>query len=176
MTSTPAGSGVARLLRRRVPRLLRLLVASGLATLADAAVLLALCWQLGAPPGPAAVAGALVGGAVNFAIGRAWVFGARDRAWWRQAARYAVVVVGGGAVVSGLAVAALVAAGLLLPVAKAIAVVVVLIAWTYPMSARVVFAPGPRSAAPAGRQPRAATMPSPTAANVPSPIPRRSVP
>ena len=123
----------------RLPRLLRLAIASGVATTADSAVLFALCWQLGVAPGPAAAAGCLVGGAVNFAIGRAWVF--RERAWWRQAARYALIVVGGGAVVSGLVVAALVAAHLPLPLAKAAAVVIVLLAWTYPMSARVVFAP-----------------------------------
>lgn len=125
----------------RLPRLLRLLIASCVATTADSAVLFVLCWRLGAAPGLAATAGALVGGAVNFAIGRAWVFRARDRAWWRQAARYALIVVGGGAVVSGLAVAALVAVHLPLPLAKAAAVVIVLLAWTYPMSARVVFAP-----------------------------------
>jgi putative flippase GtrA len=73
-------------------------------------------------------AGGLVGGAVHFAIGRVWVFRSRDRAWWLQAARYAVVVIGGGAAVSGIAVAALVAAQLPLAVAKAIAVVIVLLA------------------------------------------------
>jgi putative flippase GtrA len=125
----------------RLPRLLRLLIASCVATTADSAVLFVLCWQLGVAPGLAAAAGCLVGGAVNFAIGRAWVFRARDRAWWRQAARYALIVVGGGAVVSGLVVAALVAAHLPLALAKAAAVVIVLCAWTYPMSARVVFAP-----------------------------------
>ncbi|HEX7836015.1 MAG TPA: GtrA family protein [Kofleriaceae bacterium] len=124
----------------RLPVVLRLLIASGVATTADAAVLFVLCWQFGVAPGVAAVAGCLVGGAVNFAIGRTWVFCARDRAWWLQAARYALVVVGGGAVVSGIAVAALVAAHLPLPLAKAAAVVIVLLAWTYPMSARVVFA------------------------------------
>jgi putative flippase GtrA len=77
------------------------------------------------------------------------VFRARDRAWWRQAARYALIVVGGGAVVSGLVVAALVAAHLPLALAKAAAVVIVLCAWTYPMSARVVFAPT-RPASPTG--------------------------
>jgi putative flippase GtrA len=124
----------------RLPRLLRLAIASGVATAADSAVLLVLCWQLGVAPGLAAAAGSLVGGAVNFALGRSWVFRARDRSWWRQAAHYAVVVVGGGAVVSGLAVAALTAARVPLALAKAIAVGVVLVAWTYPMSARVVFA------------------------------------
>jgi putative flippase GtrA len=140
----------------RLPRLLRLLIASGVATTADSAVLFVLCWQLGVAPGLAAVAGCLVGGAVNFAIGRAWVFRARDRAWWLQAARYAVIVVGGGAVVSGLAVASLVAAGLPLPLAKAAAVVIVLLAWTYPMSARVVFAAAPPATTkiePFGRRP-----------------------
>jgi len=133
----------------RLPRLLRLLIASCVATAADSAVLFVLCWQLGVAPALATVAGCLVGGAVNFAIGRAWVFRARDRAWWRQAARYATIVIGGGAVISGLVVEALVAAHLPIPLAKAAAVVIVLLAWTYPMSARAVFAPA-RPASPTG--------------------------
>ncbi|MBK9034702.1 MAG: GtrA family protein [Myxococcales bacterium] len=127
----------------RLPGPLRQLVASGVATCVDTAVLLALVHGAGLVAGVAAALGCLVGGAVNFAITRAWVFAARDRAWVGQALRYGVIVVGGGAVVSGLAVAALGAAGLPLLVGKAIAVVVTMLAWTYPLSARVVFAAAP---------------------------------
>lgn len=123
------------------PRIARQLVASGCATAADAVVLAALCAVIGVAPGLAGIAASLVGGAVNFALGRGWVFAARDRAWWRQAARYAMVVVVGGAIATGVVIAVLTAWGAPLIVAKSAAVVVVLVGWTYPMSARVVFAP-----------------------------------
>jgi putative flippase GtrA len=130
----------------RVPRVLRVLVASGAATAADTAVLLLLCWGVGLSAGLAAGAGSVAGGAVNFAINRTFIFGGGAGDWWTQALRYGVIVVLGGAVISGVAVAALVATGLPLLVAKAAAVVLTLVVWTYPMSARVVFA-GPAVAA-----------------------------
>jgi putative flippase GtrA len=123
-----------------VPRPVRMLFASAAATLADTVVLVTLCRFVGLGAGLAAAVGALVGGAVNFVINRTLVFDANGSPWKRQAAHYAVIVVGGGAAVSGVAVAALVAIGLPILVAKAIAVIVVLATWTYPMSARVVFA------------------------------------
>jgi putative flippase GtrA len=126
---------------RRVPRPVRVLFASSAATLADTAVLLALCRFVGLGAGAAAAIGSIVGGALNFTINRVLVFGARNAPWSRQAVHYAVIVVGGGAAVSGAAVAALVAMGLPILAAKAVAVIVVLATWTYPMSARVVFAP-----------------------------------
>lgn len=122
-------------------RLVRLAVASGLATTTDTAVLVALTVIAGLAPGLAAIAGCLAGGAVNFALSRRWVFAARGRAWWPQAVRYAVIVVGGGAAVSGVVVAVLCAGGAPLLVAKAAAIAVTLAAWTYPWSSRVVFAP-----------------------------------
>jgi putative flippase GtrA len=125
----------------RLPRPLRLLVASGLATAADTAILVALARGAGLRPGLAAAIGCLAGGLVNFVMTRSWVFTAGDRAWVPQALRYGVIVVGGGAAVSGLAVAALCAAGAPLLIAKAIAVVVTMALWTYPLAARVVFAP-----------------------------------
>lgn len=124
-----------------VARFARLLAASSAATLADVATLLAVVTLCGLAPGPASVVGCLVGGGVNFAINRAWVFRGRRGPWLLQAMRYGVIVVGGGAVVSGLAVAALTSVGLPLLIAKAGAVVTALVAWTYPMSARVVFVP-----------------------------------
>jgi putative flippase GtrA len=127
--------------RFQLPRPLRLLCASGLATGLDTAILVGLSLGAGLAPGFAAALGCLGGGLVNFVLTRAWVFAARDRAWLPQALRYGVVVVGGGAVVSGLAVAALCAAGAPLLAAKVGAVIVTMAAWTYPLSARVVFAP-----------------------------------
>jgi putative flippase GtrA len=133
-----------------LPRPLRMICAGGAATVVDTGTLLALCWIAGLAAGPAAVLGCAVGGVVNFAINRAWIFGA-SRGWARQALRYAVIVVGGGAAVTGLGVAALDAAGAPLLVAKAFATVLTLAVWTYPMSARVVFAPPSRQAREAGR-------------------------
>lgn len=134
------GRAIARWTRRG-SRLARLATASGVATAVDTAVLLLLVAGAGLAPGPAAVVGCLAGGAVNFAVSRRWVFRAHARRWWPQALRYGVIVVGGGALVSGLAVAALTAVGAPLLLAKAVAIVTTMTAWTYPMAARVVFAP-----------------------------------
>jgi len=128
-------------------RLVRLVVASGTATAVDTAVLFGLCRVGGLGPGLAAFVGCVAGGAVNFAINRRWVFSGGARSWLVQAASYGLVVVGGGAVVTGVAVAAGVGLGLPLGVAKAGATVLALVTWTYPMSARVVFAPSPSARA-----------------------------
>lgn len=122
-----------------LPRPLRVAATGGIATAVDTAVLVALCWGAGVVPGLAALLGCLAGGALNFAINRRWIFRATDRSWIVQALAYGVIVVGGGAIVSGLAVAAGVAVGLPLLAAKVGAAGVSLVAWTYPISARVVF-------------------------------------
>jgi putative flippase GtrA len=127
----------------------RLFTASVVATLVDAAVLLGLAHHGGVAARPAAIAGCLAGGAVNFALSRGWVFGARRRALLPQALRYAVLVVVGGALWSGLAIGLVADAGAPLLVAKAIAVPLVMIGWTYPVSARLVFG-GRRGAAAGG--------------------------
>lgn len=121
----------------RLPRLIRVGVASGAATGVDTALLLGLCWLGGIGPGPAAFVASLAGGAVNFTINRRWVFGRRGGPWLAQALAYGLVVVLGGAGLGAVAVAAGVAVGLPLLIAKAAAVVAVLLGWTYPMSARV---------------------------------------
>jgi putative flippase GtrA len=120
-------------------RLVRVVIAGGGATAIDTIVLAALYYGVDVAPGSAAVLGCLAGGAVNFVLNRRWVFGATDGAWLRQAALYAGIIVGGGAVISGLTVAALHVASLPLLLAKVGAIGIVLVAWTYPMSARVVF-------------------------------------
>jgi putative flippase GtrA len=134
-------TGAIVMVWQRVPRPLRMICSGGAATTVDTAVLVLLCWGAGLPAGLAAALGCLAGGVTNFAITRRAIFGARGRGWLEQAARYALLVVGGGAAVSAFAVAGLVALGLPLLVAKAGAVVIALGVWTYPMSARVVFAP-----------------------------------
>lgn len=138
-----------RWLWHRLPRPLRVLIAGGAATACDTIVLMITCWGLGVPPGFAAIAGCLTGGAVNFAINRRWIFAATGASWLPQLARYGVIVVGGGALVSGAVVAALAAAGVPLLVAKASAVMIALVTWTYPMSARVVFGASRQAAGPA---------------------------
>lgn len=125
----------------RLPRLLRVLASGGAATAVDTVVLIVLCGLAGVPAGAAAVAGCLAGGGVNFTIKRRWIFAAAGHRWPAQLLRYGVVVVGGGAVVSGAAVAGLVASGLPVLAAKAITVGLVLVTWTYPLSARLIFAP-----------------------------------
>lgn len=123
-----------------IRRLVRLATSSGVATLADTIVLVVLCRVLGWSPGFAAIAGCLVGGAVNFAIARSWVFGARTGPVLRQAVAYASLVVIGGAILSGVIVGVLAGSGAPLLVAKGGALVIVLAGWNYPISSRLVFA------------------------------------
>lgn len=72
-------------------------------------------------------------------LNRKFVFGATQDRWWRRALLYATIVVDGGAVVSAIAVATMHALGIPVMLAKLGAIGIVLITWTYPMSARVVF-------------------------------------
>ena len=120
----------------RIPTLARQVTASTIATSVDLMMLFALVRVVGLPPAIAAIAAALGGGATNFAIGRCWVFEARGPVI-DQAVRYAVLVVGGGAIVSGAVVGGLAALGLPLVVAKVLAVGLVMLGWTYPVSARI---------------------------------------
>ena len=123
-------------------RIARLATSSGVSSLSDAIVLVVLCRGLDWTPGLAAIAGCLVGGAINFALNRSWVFEAQRGAVLRQAIAYASLVVCGGAILSGLIVGALAGAGIPLLIAKGSALVLVLAGWNYPISARLVFARG----------------------------------
>ena len=118
------------------PRLVRQLVSSGIATSFDLVVLFALCHAAGVAPGIAAVAGAALGGAVNFAISRSWVFETRN-SMLPQLYLYLVLVVAGGALINGAVVSAVATIGAPLLIAKALAIGAVMVGWTYPVSARI---------------------------------------
>ncbi len=120
-------------------RLLRVVAAGGLATAIDSFVLATLYYVYALNAGTAALCGSLAGGALNFVLNRKWVFRATAGAFWRQAILYATIVVGGGAVISAGVVAGLHGVGIPVMLAKLGAIGIVLVAWTYPMSARVVF-------------------------------------
>ena len=122
-------------------RPLRIVIASTAATLADAVTLLSLVRGAHLGAGAAAVLGCLAGGAVNFTLTRRWVFGVEDaRSAVRQVVLYGVFVVLGGAVlVGGLVHLAVQRSGAPLLLARALAAVVVLAAWNYPLSSLLIF-------------------------------------
>lgn len=128
------------------PRL-RFLAASVCATTTDAIVLFACHHLLAIDAGIATIAGCLAGGLVNFMLGRSWVFADRRASWWRTVASYLIVVVGGAALISGAVVAALAALAIPVVLAKAAAVLLTMLVWTYPMSSRVITQRGPAPAA-----------------------------
>lgn len=118
---------------------MRAAFASAAATAVDVATLLLLVRVAHVTAGVAAALGCLAGGAMNFALGRRWVFAARGRVG-RQLALYGVLVVVGGALLAGTLVH-LATAELGAPVvaARAGVAAVVFALWTYPVSERVVF-------------------------------------
>lgn len=117
-------------------RLSRQLTASVIATAIDLVLLLTLCFAAGVPPSIAAGTGAVAGGVVNFAIGRAWVFESRGPVL-AQAVGYAGLVLVCGALLNAAIVGTVVATGVPLLIAKAFAVAAVMIGWTYPASSRI---------------------------------------
>jgi putative flippase GtrA len=134
--------------------MLRVVTVGGIATATDTVVLAVLYYGYALSAAKAAVVGSLVGGAVNFLLNRSWVFGATAGTWWRQAVLYATIVVGGGAVLGGGVVAGLHAFGIPVLLAKCAAIGLVLVTWTYPMSARVVFRDAARRPRAAGSSPQ----------------------
>jgi putative flippase GtrA len=121
---------------------LKAATASVLATVFDVATLLVLVQLARVEAGIAAAIGCLVGGSVNFLLSRRWVFAARkQRAAGKQLALYGLLVVAGSAVLAGTLVhVATATLGAPLVVAKGAAAALVFVLWSYPISARVVFA------------------------------------
>ena len=123
-------------------RPLKLVIASTAATAADFLTLLFLVRAVHLGAGVAAVLGCLVGGALNFTLARQWVFDGAGEAgpMWRQIVAYgACVVLGGAVLVGGLVHLAVQRSGAPLLLARALAAVVVLAAWTYPLSSLLIF-------------------------------------
>lgn len=117
----------------------RVLVASGAATLADVATLLALHGER-LPAALAAAMGCLCGGLVNYLLTRRLVFRVRRVSAWRSLPTYGGLVVGGGAMWSSVLVhLGTVVLGLPVLLSKSVAAAIVLLGWNYPVSSRVVF-------------------------------------
>jgi putative flippase GtrA len=124
---------------------MRVLASSGAATVTDVVMLLLLT-GIRVPVMLATTLGCLAGGVVNFFVSRRYVFrparAVEDRRQaavvGRQLAFYAVVVVGAGAFFSGLLVDAIHSGtGAPLLGAKALAAVLMLLGWNYPVSKRL---------------------------------------
>lgn len=111
-----------------------------LATCADFAIMIALVELARLAPPLATVLSAVAGGAVNFALSRAWAFRALHRGTLTgQAARYAVVSLG-GALLNGAVLAAVLAVVSAPYVLARVGVsVLVSVLYTYPLHTRVVF-------------------------------------
>lgn len=133
MISARSSPSTARLLGRHQ-------LAAAAATAVDFGVMTALVALAHVPPPPAAFASALVGGATNFTLSRAWAFrGLHGRSLRAQALRYVVVCLG-GALANALLLAALLrASSLPYLAARALVAVVVSLFYTYPAHVRFVF-------------------------------------
>lgn len=124
----------------------RMLATSTASTAVDVVTLLALAGMLAVPAGTAAVLGCLAGGVVSFVLSRHYVFGAAAGCWKKQLLGYGVLVVLGGALLSGAIVRATVLhLGAPVLLAKGVAATVVMVAWNYPLSARLIFSTGRES-------------------------------
>ena len=126
----------------------RALGSSTAASAVDVIALLVLARTTHLAAGVAAALACVLGGAVNFALNRTWVFaddapsarGTRGGNPLRQLALYSLLVVIGGALLGGAVVQlATVTLGLSLLAAKAVSAVLVFVGWNYPVASFVVF-------------------------------------
>ena len=115
--------------------------AAFLATVVDFGVMIGLVQLAHLSPPVATVISAVCGGVTNFAIGRAWAFRHRHSgSLGGQMARYAAVSFGGALLNAALLAGMLAFLPVLPYVAGRIVVsILVSVAYTYPMHARVVF-------------------------------------
>lgn len=125
-----------------IPRLLgRHQIAAATGTSADFGAMIALVELVRLSPPLATLCSAILGGIVNFALSRAWVFrGRHEGTLESQAARYLAVSLGGAllnAATLGLILG--VAPGVAYPVLRVIVAVTVSLTYTYPLHSRFVF-------------------------------------
>jgi putative flippase GtrA len=118
----------------------RALGSSAAASAVDLVTLLVLARTTQLAVGVSAGVACLLGGAVNFALNRTWVFPTRRGNALKQLALYAILVVIGGALLGGAVVQlATVTLGLSLIVAKAASATLVFVGWNYPIASRFIF-------------------------------------
>jgi putative flippase GtrA len=122
--------------------LLRHQTGSLVATVVDYSVMIALVSLGGAPPAVGTAAGAASGGAVNFLLGRRWIFRATGHKTAPQAVRYIIVSLGSLL----LNTAGVYALAELLRVqyvaARVMVSVAVSLLWNYPLQRTFVFRAG----------------------------------
>ena len=140
-------AGGARLSSGPVARMLKRLgrhkLAAMIAAAVDLGLMILLVERFGLSPAPATLCGAISGGAVNFGLGRRWVFGASG-AVLPQALRYAITSVV-GATLNAIGVFVLhERGGVPYVVARFLVAGFVSLFWNYPIQRRFVFR-GPRS-------------------------------
>ena len=117
----------------------RAAVSSGIATGVDVLLLIALVEVGSVFVSLAAFLAALAGGVTNFVLNKVWAF--KDGSPWSvsQVGRYALVSLVNAALVAGAVHLFAVVAGLAYLLAKALAAVLVFVAWSYPAQAKFVF-------------------------------------
>lgn len=115
-------------------------IAAGIATACDFGLMVGLVELVHASPPLATLVSAAFGGVVNFTVARTWAFRERHVGTVpSQAIRYAAVSLGGALLNALLLQAVLYFGGRGYLLARAIISVMVSVAYTYPMHARVVF-------------------------------------
>lgn len=115
-------------------------LAATFATLVDFAAMIALVELARATPPTATLISAAMGGVTNFTVGRTWAFRSRHRgSVTAQGTRYAIVCAGGAFLNASLLAAVLAIAVLPYVIVRAVVSVLVSLAYTYPMHARLVF-------------------------------------
>ncbi|MBO9564946.1 MAG: GtrA family protein [Niastella sp.] len=114
-------------------------MASLVASLSDFLMTVLLVQLCRADVVPAAVAGTITGGIVNFLIGRHWVFGAGDERAVRQLWKYALVWTGNLLLNTGGVYLLASCAGVHYAVSKVITSLLVALLYNYPLQKNFVF-------------------------------------
>jgi putative flippase GtrA len=117
----------------------RIVISSMAASAADFVTLLTLVGLAHLAAGAAAAIGCLVGGGVNFALNRRWVFSANGSGVGQLNRYFLFVVLGGAVLVGGLVHLAVQRLGAPVLLARVVVSLIVLFGWNYPVSKHLVF-------------------------------------